>query len=76
MPDSRATKISLAGKPQVLVLQKRDPTIQLNTLTARSNRIRFSKGTAIVKGIIQVPTPLGTIAFYVVPTNTPFLLYL
>ena len=76
MPDSRATGISSASKLQVLVLQKRDPTIQLNTLTARSNRIRFSKGTATVKGVVQVLTPLGTITFYVVPTNTLFLMCL
>ncbi len=43
---------------------------------AKNNRIRFNKGTAIVKGIIQVPTPLGTIVFYIIPINTPFLLYL
>jgi hypothetical protein len=76
MPDSGAAGISSAGEPQVLALQKRDPTIQLNTSTAGSNRIRFGKGTATVKGVIRVPTPLGTITFYVVPTNTPFLLCL
>ena len=43
---------------------------------AGNNRIRFSKGTAIVKGVMQVPTPLGTIAFHIIPINTPFLLYL
>ena len=43
---------------------------------AGSNRIRFSKGTAIIKNIIQVPIPLGTIIFYIIPTNTPFLLCL
>src|SRR6266536_6098530 len=52
MPDSRAARISLAGEPQVLALQKRDPTIQLNMTTARSNRIIFGKGTAIVKGVV------------------------
>ena len=43
---------------------------------AGSNKIRFSKGTITVKGVVRVPTPLGTIIFYIVPTNTPFLLYL
>src|SRR6266536_1284922 len=76
MLDSRATGISLASEPQVLALQKKDPTIQLDTSTARSNTIRFGKGTATVKGVVRVPTPLGTITFHVVPTNTPFLLCL
>ena len=76
MLDSGAAGTSLAGKPQVLTLQKRDPTIQLNILTAGSNKIRFGKGTITVKGIIQVFTPLGTIAFYIVLINIPFLLCL
>jgi hypothetical protein len=76
MPDSGAAGISSAGESQVLALQKRDPSIQLDTSTAGSNRIRFGKGMATVKGTVQVPTPLGVIKFYVVPTNTPFLLCL
>jgi hypothetical protein len=76
MPDSGAARISSAGESQVLALQKRDPSIQLDTSTAGSNRIRFGKGMATVKGTVQVPTPLGVIKFYVVPTNTPFLLCL
>ena len=43
---------------------------------ARSNRIRFSKGTAIIKNIMQVPTLLGTIIFYIIFINIPFFLYL
>ena len=43
---------------------------------AGSNRIRFGKGTAIVKGVVRVPTPLGTITFHIIPINTPFLLCL
>ena len=43
---------------------------------AGSNRIRFSKGTAIIKNIIQVPIPLGTIIFYIVFIHIPFFLYL
>jgi hypothetical protein len=76
MPDSGAAGISSAGEPQVQALQKKDPTIQLDTLAAGSNTIRFGKGTATVKGIVRVPTPLGTITFHVVLTNTPFLLCL
>jgi hypothetical protein len=76
MPDNGAAGISSAGEPQVQALQKKDPTIQLDTAAAGSNTIRFSKGTATVKGVVQVPTPLSTITFYVVPTNTLFLLCL
>jgi hypothetical protein len=76
MPDSRAASILSAGESQLLTLQKRDPSIQLDTSTAGSNRIRFGKGIATVKGIVQVPTPLGIITFYIVPTNILFLLYL
>ena len=43
---------------------------------AGSNRIRFGKGTAIVKGVMRVPTPLGTITFYIIFINIPFPLYL
>ncbi len=50
--DSRAARILLAGELQVLALQKRDPSIQINTLITRSNRIKFSKEIVIIKGII------------------------
>ena len=43
---------------------------------AKSNRIRFSKGTTTVKGVVRVFTLLGTITFYIIPTNIPFLLCL
>jgi hypothetical protein len=74
--DSRAASILSARELQLLALQKRDPSIQLDTSTARSNRIRFGKGIATVKSIIQVPTLLRIITFYIVPTNILFLLYL
>jgi hypothetical protein len=52
MLDSRAAGISSAGEPQVQALQKKNPTIQLDTLTAGSNTIRFGKGTATVKDVV------------------------
>ncbi len=73
MPDSGAAGISSAGEQQVLALQRKDSNIQIDTTAAGSNTIRFGKGTATVKGVVKVPTPLGTITFHVVPTNTPFL---
>ncbi|KIM93291.1 hypothetical protein OIDMADRAFT_138097 [Oidiodendron maius Zn] len=73
MPDSGAAGVSTAGEPQFRALQRIDPTIQLDTTTAGLHRIKFGKGEAISRGTIQVPTPVGTITFHVIPTNTPFL---
>jgi hypothetical protein len=52
MLDSKAAGISLANKPQVQALQKKDLIIQLNMLTAENNTIRFDKGTVTVKGVV------------------------
>ncbi|TAQ84457.1 hypothetical protein B7494_g7204, partial [Chlorociboria aeruginascens] len=76
MPDSRAAGISSAGEPQSLALQKENPNIKLDVSSSGANRSKFGKGTAIAKGTVQVPTPLGEITFHVVPTNTPFLMCL
>jgi hypothetical protein len=38
--------------------------------------ICFSKGTIISFKIIRVQTPLKYITFYIIPINTPFLLYI
>ncbi|UQC84976.1 uncharacterized protein CLUP02_10472 [Colletotrichum lupini] len=49
----------------------------LNTLTAGITRISFGLGEEIIAlGIIEVETYFGTITFYILPVNTPFLLYL
>ena len=47
MLDSGAAGVSTAGQPQFIVLQRLDSRVQLNTLTARAHKIRFSKGTTI-----------------------------
>ncbi|UQC74964.1 uncharacterized protein CLUP02_01617, partial [Colletotrichum lupini] len=40
-------------------------------------KISFSLGKEIVAlGIIKIETHFGTITFYILPVNTPFLLYL
>ena len=36
-------------------------------------RIRFGKGSIIVKGTVTVETPLRPITFYIILENTPFL---
>ncbi|UQC73819.1 uncharacterized protein CLUP02_00466, partial [Colletotrichum lupini] len=49
----------------------------LNTLIAGITRISFSLNKEIITlGIIEVETYFGIITFYILPVNTPFLLYL
>jgi hypothetical protein len=74
IPDSGAAGISTAGKPQVQALLKLDPTIVVNRTTDEEHTIRFGKGTAVAEGFVLVQTPIGQVKFWIVPTNTPFLL--
>jgi hypothetical protein len=76
MPDSGAAGVFTTRKPQVVALQKLDPTVSINTSITRNHKIRFGKKEAIFIGTIQVSIPLGNITFYVLPTNTLFLYYL
>ncbi|UQC90645.1 uncharacterized protein CLUP02_16175, partial [Colletotrichum lupini] len=49
----------------------------LNTLTAGIIRISFGLGKEIVTlGIVKIEIYFRTITFYILPVNTPFLLYL
>jgi hypothetical protein len=47
MPDSGVAGVLTAGNPQFLILQKLDPIVQLNTLTAGAHKIWFGKGTVL-----------------------------
>ena len=77
MLDIGATRVSTTSRLQYLALQKLDPTIKLDTLNKGAYSIQFRKGELVrTEGTIQVNTPLGNIIFYVVPINTPFLLYI
>ena len=76
MPDSGAAGVSTAGKPQVLALQRLDPTIKLDTIAAGLHTIRFGKGEVISQEIIIILTLINDIPFHVVLINTPFLLYI
>ena len=76
MPDSGAAGVSTAGKPQVLVLQRLDPIIKLDTIAAGLHTIRFGKGEVISQRIVIILTLISDIPFYVIPINTPFLLYI
>ncbi|UQC76626.1 uncharacterized protein CLUP02_18139 [Colletotrichum lupini] len=49
----------------------------LNTLIASIIKISFGLGKKIVTlSIIKIETYFKTITFYILPVNTPFLLYL
>ncbi|UQC89032.1 uncharacterized protein CLUP02_14560, partial [Colletotrichum lupini] len=49
----------------------------LNTSIVSITRISFGLSKEIVAlGIIEIETYFGTITFYILPVNTPFLLYL
>ncbi|HEY2455482.1 MAG TPA: hypothetical protein VGI71_23255 [Scandinavium sp.] len=76
MPDTGAAGVSTAGQSQSIALQQLDSSIKIDSSTAGQHQIRFGKGEAVSIGTLQVPTPLGTITFHVIPTNTPFLLCL
>jgi hypothetical protein len=60
MPNSEAAGVSTAGQPQFTALQKLDPSLQINAITAGQHNIRFGKGKALSQGTIDVTTPLGT----------------
>jgi len=78
IPDTGASSISTARKEQVEALQREhnNLNILIDTSTASKHNVHFSKGNASSLGTIVVPTPIGTIRFQVLPTNTPFLLCL
>ena len=76
LSDTGAAGVSTAGEQQFNVLQRLDSSVQLDNSTTGQQRIRFGKGEAISLGTTQVSTPISTITFYVVLTNTPFLLCL
>ncbi|CCU78396.1 (conserved with many other fungi) [Blumeria hordei DH14] len=73
IPDTGASGISTAGIPQLLALQKLDPTIKLDISTKGKHNIKFGKGSAETVGSAVVKTPLSPIIFHVVAANTPFL---
>jgi hypothetical protein len=74
MPDTGASGVLSAGEPQFNALRKIDLKVQLNMLRADEHKIRFGKGDPVAsRGTVDVSTLLGTIIFYVLPTNTPFL---
>ena len=74
MPDTGASGVSSAGEPQFKALCKLDRKVRLNTSRAGEHKIKFGDGDPKVSlGTADVDTPIGTITFHVLPTNTPFL---
>ena len=75
MIDTGASKRSTAGYGQFLALQKIDK-VQLNESTRGTVSVQFGIGSTSSIGSIKVATPIGTVEFYIVKVDTPFLLYL
>jgi hypothetical protein len=74
MPDTGASGVSSAEEPQFKALCKIDLKVQLDMSRAGEHKIRFGKGDPVAsQGTVDVSTPLSTITFHVLPTNTPFL---
>jgi hypothetical protein len=74
MPDTGASGVSSAGKSQFRALCKLDPKVRLNTSRAGEQNIKFGDGDPKPSlGTADVDTPIGTITFHILPTNTPFL---
>ena len=73
--NTKASKCSTAGYSQFLTLQKIDK-IQLNKSIKGTVSIQFKIGSISFIGFIKVATPIGTVEFYIVKVDTPFLLCL
>ena len=74
MPDTGASGVSSVGEPQFRALCDIDPKVRLNTSRAGEQKIKFGDGDPKPSlGTTDVDTPIGTITFHVLPTNTPFL---
>jgi hypothetical protein len=76
MPDTGASSISTTRKPQVIVLQKLNLSIKINTSITGLHQIKFGAGEAVSIGTIYITTPISNIPFHVLLINTLFLLYL
>jgi hypothetical protein len=76
MLNNGTARVFITRKPQVIILQKLDPTVSINTFTTGNHKICFGKEKTVSISIIQVSIPLGNITFHVLLTNTLFLYYL
>ena len=75
MIDIKASKYFIAGYSQFLTLQKIDK-VQLNKSIRGIVSVQFRIDSISSISFIKVATPIGTVEFYIIKVNTPFLLYL
>ncbi|KAI9034762.1 uncharacterized protein KD926_005695 [Aspergillus affinis] len=74
MPDTGASGVSSAGEPQFRALCRLDPKVSLDTSRAGEQKIKFGDGNPKLSlGTAEIDTPIGTITFYILSTNIPFL---
>ena len=75
MPDTGASTISTAGRPQLDAFKRAYPDTPVKW-TISNTTIRFGKGRTQTLGSVNLMTPIGRIDFHVVPIDTPFLICL
>ena len=73
--NTRASKYSIVGYSQFLILQKIDK-VQLNKSIRGTVSVQFGIGSISFINFIKVATPIGIVEFYIIKINTPFLLCL
>ena len=73
--DIRASKRSIVGYSQFLILQKINK-VQLNKSIRGRVSVQFRIGSISSISSIKVATIIGIVEFYVIKVDTPFLLYL
>jgi hypothetical protein len=71
--DTEASRRSTAGYKQYLAYEKTHSE-RIDTSRAGIARIHFGIGSASSIGSVTIKTPIGKIEFYILKTDTPFLL--
>ena len=75
MIDIKASKYFIAGYSQFFIIQKINK-VQLNKSIKGTVSIQFRIGSISFISFIKVATLIGTVEFYIIKINTPFLLCL
>ena len=73
--NTKASKYSTAGYNQFLTLQKINK-VQLNKSIKGTVSIQFKINSTSSINFIKIATLIGTVEFYIIKINTPFLLCL
>lgn len=74
--DTGAANRSTAGFAQFQALKRHINNLHIDKSTGGSVNVQFGIGKSSSIGSTAVSTPIGTVVFHVMPTNTPFLLSL